>query len=222
MAMNVQIEPSWKEAIGAEFEKSYFKQLVTFIREEYSNHIVYPPGKMLFNAFNYCPFNEVKVVILGQDPYHGQGQAHGLSFSVQDGIPIPPSLENIYKELVSDLGVSFPESGNLTHWAKQGVLLLNTVLSVREKEPQSHQNKGWEFFTDAVIRAISERKDPVVFILWGSPAQKKEAIIDSGKHLILKAVHPSPLSAYRGFFGSKPFGQTNAFLEKQGKSPIAW
>lgn len=220
--MNVQIEPSWKEAIGAEFEKSYFKQLVTFIREEYSNHIVYPPGKMLFNAFNYCPFNEVKVVILGQDPYHGQGQAHGLSFSVQDGIPIPPSLENIYKELVSDLGVPFPESGNLTHWAKQGVLLLNTVLSVREKEPQSHQNKGWEFFTDAVIRAISERKDPVVFILWGSPAQKKEAIIDSGKHLILKAVHPSPLSAYRGFFGSKPFGQTNAFLEKQGKSPIAW
>jgi uracil-DNA glycosylase len=220
--MNVQIEPSWKEAIGAEFEKTYFKQLVTFIRDEYSNHIVYPPGKMLFNAFNYCPFNEVKVVIIGQDPYHGQGQAHGLSFSVQDGVPIPPSLENIYKELVSDMGVPFPESGNLTHWAKQGVLLLNTVLSVREKEPQSHQNKGWEFFTDAVIRAISERQDPVVFILWGSPAQKKEAIIDSGKHLILKAVHPSPLSAYRGFFGSKPFSQTNAFLEKQGKTPIAW
>ena len=220
--MNVQIEPSWKEAIGAEFEKTYFKQLVTFIRDEYSNHIVYPPGKMLFNAFNYCPFNEVKVVIIGQDPYHGQGQAHGLSFSVQDGVPIPPSLENIYKELVSDMGVPFPESGNLTHWAKQGVLLLNTVLSVREKEPQSHQNKGWEFFTDAVIRAISERKDPVVFILWGSPAQKKEAIIDSGKHLILKAVHPSPLSAYRGFFGSKPFSQTNAFLEKQGKTPIDW
>ncbi|MFY8034831.1 MAG: uracil-DNA glycosylase [Flexibacteraceae bacterium] len=220
--MNVQIEPSWKEAIGAEFEKTYFKQLVTFIRDEYSNHIVYPPGKMLFNAFNYCPFNEVKVVIIGQDPYHGQGQAHGLSFSVQDGVPIPPSLENIYKELVSDIGVPYPESGNLTHWAKQGVLLLNTVLSVREKEPQSHQNKGWEFFTDAVIRAISERKDPVVFILWGSPAQKKEAIIDSGKHLILKAVHPSPLSAYRGFFGSKPFSQTNAFLEKQGKTPIAW
>ena len=220
--MNVQIEPSWKEAIGAEFEKTYFKQLVTFIRDEYNNQIVYPPGKMLFNAFNYCPFNEVKVVILGQDPYHGQGQAHGLSFSVQDGVPLPPSLENIYKELVSDLEIPIPTSGNLTHWAKQGVLLLNTVLSVREKEPQSHQNKGWEFFTDAVIRAISERAEPVVFILWGSPAQKKEAIIDSGKHFILKSVHPSPLSAYRGFFGSKPFSQTNAFLEKQGKTPISW
>lgn len=220
--MNVQIEPSWKEAVGAEFEKTYFKQLVTFIKDEYSNHIVYPPGKMLFNAFNYCPFNEVKVVILGQDPYHGQGQAHGLSFSVQDGVPLPPSLDNIYKELVSDLGIPMPTSGNLTHWAKQGVLLLNTVLSVREKEPQSHQNKGWEFFTDAVIRAISAKEEPVVFILWGSPAQKKEAIIDSGKHLILKAVHPSPLSAYRGFFGSKPFSQTNTFLEKQGKTPISW
>jgi uracil-DNA glycosylase len=220
--MNVQIEPSWKEAIGAEFEKTYFKQLVTFIRDEYNNQIVYPPGKMLFNAFNYCPFNEVKVVIIGQDPYHGQGQAHGLSFSVQDGVPLPPSLENIYKELVSDLEIPMPTSGNLTHWAKQGVLLLNTVLSVREKEPQSHQNKGWEFFTDAVIRAISEKDEPVVFILWGSPAQKKEAIIDSGKHFILKAVHPSPLSAYRGFFGSKPFSQTNAFLEKQGKTPISW
>jgi uracil-DNA glycosylase len=220
--MNVQIEPSWKETVGAEFDKTYFKQLVTFIRDEYNNHIVYPPGKMLFNAFNYCPFNEVKVVILGQDPYHGQGQAHGLSFSVQDGVPPPPSLDNIYKELVSDLGVPMPTSGNLTHWAKQGVLLLNTVLSVREKEPQSHQNKGWEFFTDAVIRAISAKEEPVVFILWGAPAQKKEAIIDSGKHLILKAVHPSPLSAYRGFFGSKPFSQTNAFLEKQGKTPIAW
>jgi uracil-DNA glycosylase len=220
--MNVQIEPSWKEAIGAEFEKTYFKQLVTFIRDEYNNQIVYPPGKMLFNAFNYCPFNEVKAVIIGQDPYHGQGQAHGLSFSVQDGVPLPPSLENIYKELVSDLEIPMPTSGNLTHWAKQGVLLLNTVLSVREKEPQSHQNKGWEFFTDAVIRAISEKDEPVVFILWGSPAQKKEAIIDSGKHFILKAVHPSPLSAYRGFFGSKPFSQTNAFLEKQGKTPISW
>ena len=220
--MNVQIEPSWKEAVGAEFEKTYFKQLVTFIRDEYTNHIVYPPGKMLFNAFSYCPFNEIKVVILGQDPYHGQGQAHGLSFSVQDNVPPPPSLDNIYKELVSDLGVDQPTSGNLTHWAKQGVLLLNTVLSVREKEPQSHQNKGWEFFTDAVIRAISAKDEPVVFILWGSPAQKKEAIIDTGKHLILKAVHPSPLSAYRGFFGSKPFSQTNAFLEKNGKTPIVW
>lgn len=220
--MNVQIEPSWKDAVGAEFEKTYFKQLVTFIRDEYNNHIVYPPGKMLFNAFSYCPFNEIKVVILGQDPYHGQGQAHGLSFSVQDNVPPPPSLDNIYKELVSDLGVEQPSSGNLTHWAKQGVLLLNTVLSVREKEPQSHQNKGWEFFTDAVIRAISAKEEPVVFILWGSPAQKKEAIIDTGKHLILKAVHPSPLSAYRGFFGSKPFSQTNAFLEKHGKTPIVW
>jgi uracil-DNA glycosylase len=220
--MNVQIEPSWKEAVGAEFEKTYFKQLVTFIRDEYNNHIVYPPGKMLFNAFSYCPFNEIKVVILGQDPYHGQGQAHGLSFSVQDNVTPPPSLENIYKELVSDIGVDQPTSGNLTHWAKQGVLLLNTVLSVREKEPQSHQNKGWEFFTDAVIRAISAKEEPVVFILWGSPAQKKEAIIDTGKHLILKTVHPSPLSAYRGFFGSKPFSQTNAFLEKNGKTPIVW
>lgn len=220
--MNVQIEPSWKEAVGTEFEKTYFKQLVSFIKDEYTNHIVYPPGKMLFNAFSYCPFNEIKVVILGQDPYHGQGQAHGLSFSVQDGVTPPPSLDNIYKELVSDLGIEQPTSGNLTHWAKQGVLLLNTVLSVREKEPQSHQNKGWEFFTDAVIRAISAKDEPVVFILWGSPAQKKEAIIDTGKHLILKAVHPSPLSAYRGFFGSKPFSQTNAFLEKNGKTPIVW
>jgi uracil-DNA glycosylase len=220
--MNVQIEPSWKEAVGTEFEKTYFKQLVSFIRDEYTNHIVYPPGKMLFNAFTYCPFNQIKVVILGQDPYHGQGQAHGLSFSVQDGVTPPPSLDNIYKELVSDLGIEQPTSGNLTQWAKQGVLLLNTVLSVREKEPQSHQNKGWEFFTDAVIRAISAKDEPVVFILWGSPAQKKEAIIDTGKHLILKAVHPSPLSAYRGFFGSKPFSQTNAFLEKNGKTPIVW
>jgi len=224
--MNVQIEGSWKAALAPEFEKTYFKQLVSFISDEYANKIVYPPGKFLFQAFSLCPFEKVKVVILGQDPYHGQGQAHGLSFSVQDGVPLPPSLDNIFKELASDLEISAAEmearTGNLTNWAKQGVLLLNTVLSVRGKEPQSHQGKGWEYFTDAVISRINAKDEPVVFILWGSPAHKKETLIDTNKHLVIKSVHPSPLSAYRGFFGSKPFSQTNKFLESKNNKPISW
>jgi uracil-DNA glycosylase len=222
--MSVQIHSSWKKVLKSEFKKPYFEQLTTFLTtEKAQGKTILPAGSLIFNAFEQTHFDDVRVVILGQDPYHKKCQAHGLSFSVPNGVAYPPSLQNIIKELKSDIGLSVQEkNGDLTCWAKQGVLLLNTVLSVREKEPQSHQNKGWEFFTDAVIRAISSKDEPVVFILWGSPAQKKEAIIDTGKHLILKAVHPSPLSAYRGFFGSKPFSQTNAFLEKNGKTPIVW
>lgn len=197
-------------------------ELKAFLVEEKKNYTIFPQGKNIFNAFNSTPFENVKVVILGQDPYHGAGQAHGLSFSVQEGIALPPSLQNIFKELVSDIGCSFPKSGDLSHWAQEGVLLLNTLLSVRSGEPFSHKERGWERFTDQVIRILSERREHIVFILWGAPAGKKGSLIDERKHLILKAPHPSPLSSYRGFFGSKPFSQTNEYLNVQGISPIQW
>lgn len=197
-------------------------ELNAFLVEEKKNYTIFPHENNLFNAFNSTPFKNVKVVILGQDPYHGAGQAHGLSFSVQKGVALPPSLQNIFKELVSDIGCSFPKSGDLTHWAQEGVLLLNTLLSVRSGEPFSHKERGWERFTDQVIRILSERREHIVFILWGAPAGKKGSLIDERKHLILKAPHPSPLSSYRGFFGSKPFSQTNEYLSVQGISPIQW
>jgi uracil-DNA glycosylase len=216
------IHESWKEALHAEFTHPYMEKLKLFLEEEKKNHTIFPQGSNIFNAFNSTPFPSVKVVILGQDPYHGPGQAHGLSFSVQHGISLPPSLQNIFKELVSDIGCEYPKSGDLSHWAKEGVLLLNTLLSVRSGEPFSHKEQGWERFTDQVIRALSEQREHIVFILWGAPAGKKEALIDTGKHLVLKAPHPSPLSSYRGFFGSKPFSQTNAYLQENGISPINW
>lgn len=220
--MNVKIEESWSRELKDEFERPYFKELVDFIKEEYSSTTVYPPAKLIFNAFDSCPFDKVKVVILGQDPYHGPNQAHGLCFSVNDGVAFPPSLVNIFKEIESDLGISIPNSGNLTRWANQGVLLLNATLTVRAHQAGSHQNKGWETFTDSVIRILSERKKDIVFMLWGSYAQKKGAVIDKSKHLVLKAVHPSPLSAYRGFLGCKHFSIANEYLNRQEISPILW
>lgn len=221
--MDVSIEPTWKEALKDEFELPYFQELSTKVREMYLGSTpVYPPPKLVFNAFELCPFNSVKVVILGQDPYHGPGQAHGLSFSVTDGVPFPPSLRNIYKELQSDLGVTIPESGDLTHWAKQGVLLLNATLTVLAHEAGSHQGLGWERFTDAVIQKLSDKKEHLVFILWGRYAQDKGKVIDGTKHLVLKSAHPSPLSAYNGFFGSKPFSTTNAYLDAHSIPPIVW
>lgn len=220
--MNVQIEESWKEKLADEFEKPYFKELTDFVRQEYKTQVCYPPGKLIFNAFNLCPFDQVKVVIIGQDPYHGPGQAQGLCFSVNDGIPFPPSLQNIFKEIQADLGKPIPTSGNLTRWAKQGVLLLNATLTVRAHQAASHQKHGWEEFTDAVIRKLSQERDHLVFILWGSSAQKKGAVIDRERHLVLTSAHPSPLSAYHGFFGNKHFSLTNAYLEQYGKTPINW
>ena len=198
--MDVQIEESWKQILSAEFEKDYFRQLTDFVRNEYRSTTVYPPGKLIFNAFNLCPFEQVKVVIIGQDPYHGPGQAHGLCFSVNDNVPFPPSLRNIFKEIQDDLGKPIPESGNLTRWAKQGVLLLNATLTVRAHQAGSHQRRGWEEFTDAAIRALAEQREHLVFILWGASAQKKGAFIDRSRHLVLTSVHPSPLSAHNGFF----------------------
>ena len=220
--MNVQIENSWKEKLTDEFEKPYFKELTDFVRQEYKTQVCYPPGNLIFNAFNLCPFDQVKVVIIGQDPYHGPGQAHGLCFSVNDGIPFPPSLQNIFKEIQADLGKEVPVSGNLTRWAEQGVLLLNATLTVRAHQAASHQRHGWEEFTDAVIRKLSQERDHLVFILWGAYAQKKGAVIDRERHLVLTSVHPSPLSAYHGFFGNKHFSLTNAYLEQYGKTPINW
>lgn len=220
--MDVKIESSWKEKLAVEFEKPYFAELVGFVKSEYASYTVYPQGKQIFNAFDKTPFSDVKVVILGQDPYHEPAQAHGLCFSVNDGVPFPPSLQNIYKELESDLGVSLPASGNLERWAEQGVLLLNATLTVRAHQAGSHQRKGWEEFTDAVIHRIAEEKNGVVFILWGSYAQQKGSFIDQQKHLVIKSPHPSPLSAYRGFFGSKPFSKTNDYLVRTGKTPIHW
>lgn len=220
--MNVQIEESWKEKLADEFEKPYFKELTEFVRQEYKNQVCYPPGKLIFNAFNLCPFDRVKVVIIGQDPYHGPGQAHGLCFSVNDGIPFPPSLQNIFKEIQADLGKDIPASGNLTRWAEQGVLLLNATLTVRAHQAASHQGHGWEEFTDAVIRKLSQERDHLVFILWGAYAQKKGAVIDRERHLVLTSAHPSPLSAYHGFFGNKHFSLANAYLEQYGKTPINW
>lgn len=221
--MNVQIEPSWKELLGEEFEKPYFEALTRFVRDEYRQTRIYPPGKLIFNAFNHCSVDNTKVVILGQDPYHGPGQAHGLSFSVPEGIQQPPSLQNIFKEIENDLGIPVPASGNLERWSDQGVLLLNATLTVRAHQAGSHQNKGWETFTDAVIRRLANKKEHLVFLLWGSYAQRKGAFIDTDRHLVLKSVHPSPLSANRGgWFGNHQFSRTNQYLQAHGLSPIEW
>jgi len=221
--MNVKIDESWRKVLHEEFDKTYFQHLTTFLRGEYATTAVYPPGPQIFHAFEACPFDQLKVVILGQDPYHGKGQAHGLSFSVAPGVRTPPSLQNIFKELYEDIPSTTPApDGNLDRWAEQGVLLLNATLTVRASTPASHQKKGWEQFTDAVIQKISEQKEHVVFILWGAYAQKKGEIIDAKKHLVLKAAHPSPYAADRGFFGSRPFSKTNAYLEQHGEQPINW
>lgn len=217
-----KIEQSWKDQLFDEFQQPYFSQLKSFLLTEKKNFIIYPKGSDIFNAFNLTPFDKVKVVILGQDPYHGPNQAHGLAFSVNNNIPLPPSLQNIFKELKDDLNCQTPKSGNLTKWTENGVFLLNTSLTVRASEANSHKNQGWENFTDAVIKILSYKKQNLVFILWGSPAGAKERLIDSSKHLILKAPHPSPLSSYRGFFGSKPFSKTNEYLVNASKEPIRW
>ncbi len=221
--MDVKIDASWKEVLKHEFTKTYFLQIATYLKtEKATGAIVYPPGSLLFNAFNQTPFAKVKVVILGQDPYHGPGQAHGLSFSVPDGMAPPPSLVNIYKELHKDIGMPIPKTGNLTSWAQQGVLLLNAVLTVRANEPASHAKTGWMDFTDAVIRKISDEKKGVVFLLWGKFAQEKQVLIDETKHYVLKAAHPSPFSADKGFFGCKHFSRTNELLTMQGLKAIDW
>jgi len=220
--MDVKIEQSWKNCLQNEFEKPYFADLVNFVKQEYATTSIYPPAKLIFNAFDQCPFDNVKVVILGQDPYHGVGQAHGLCFSVNDGIDFPPSLVNIFKEISDDLGVPAPRTGNLERWAKQGVLLLNATLTVRAHLAGSHQNRGWEQFTDAVIKILSEEKENIVFMLWGSYAQRKGQVIDPFKHKILTAVHPSPLSVYRGFFGCKHFSLANQYLVEKGIAPVEW
>jgi uracil-DNA glycosylase len=220
--MDIKIEPSWKARLQPEFEKPYFDNLIRFVKEEYATQTVYPPGSKIFNAFEACPFDNVKVVLLGQDPYHGAGQAHGLAFSVNEGVTTPPSLVNIFKEIKNDLGKPVPKSGNLTRWAEQGVLLLNATLTVRANTAGSHQKKGWEEFTDAAIQAVSDEKQHVVFMLWGAYAQKKGAIIDAGKHLVLKAAHPSPFAADKGFFGCKHFSQANAYLAEHGLPEIEW
>lgn len=220
--MDVRIEESWKQRLQTEFDQSYFEQLTRFVHQEYATHTVYPPGKQIFAAFDSCPFEQVKVVILGQDPYHEPRQAHGLCFSVNDGIPFPPSLQNIFKEIESDLGIPVPASGDLTRWAQQGVLLLNATLTVRAHQAASHQGKGWETFTDAVIHKLAEEREHLVFILWGSYAQRKGEFIDSRRHLVLKSSHPSPLSAHRGFFGNHHFSQANRYLASHGITPIQW
>ena len=220
--MEIKIEDSWKSQLADEFAKEYFLQLIQFVKSEYKSHIVFPPAKQIFNAFDNCPFEKTKVVIIGQDPYHGPAQAHGLCFSVADGIPKPPSLLNIFKELKRDIGKEIPINGNLINWAQQGVLMLNATLTVRANEAGSHQNKGWEVFTDAVIKKLSDHKENLVFILWGAYAQKKANYINRKKHFVVESAHPSPLSASRGFFGQNHFSKTNAFLEKNGKKPIVW
>lgn len=221
--MNVQIEESWKQHLAPEFEKDYFIRLTEFVRSEYQTATIYPPGRFIFNAFNLCPFDRVKVVIIGQDPYHEPGQAHGLSFSVNDGVMFPPSLVNIFKEIELDLGTPMPQSGNLTRWAEQGVLLLNATLTVRARQAASHQRRGWEVFTDAVIRALSAGRDHLVFILWGGYARSKAPLIDASRHLILQSVHPSPLSANRGgWFGNHHFSRANSYLREHGIDEIRW
>jgi len=221
--MQVNIHPSWKEALAQEFEKPYFENLIHFVKQEYTQNTCYPPGKQIFAAFDHCPFYKVEVVILGQDPYHGPGQANGLCFSVNDTIPPPPSLQNIFREINADLDKPFPPTGNLERWADQGVLLLNAVLTVRKGEANSHQGKGWEAFTDAVIQKISDEKENVVFLLWGGPAKKKGAKVNRDRHLVLESGHPSPLSANKGhWFGNKHFSKTNAFLSKKNKKQIEW
>lgn len=220
--MEVKIDPSWKIALNQVFGQRFVESLYAFVKDEYATTKVFPPPKEIFNAFNHCPINSVKVVILGQDPYHGPGQAHGLAFSVRPGVPFPPSLSSVFKEIESDLGKPLPLNGDLTRWADQGVFLLNATLTVRAHQAGSHQKKGWEEFTDEVIRAISDQREHVVFFLWGAYAQKKSILIDASKHLILKAPHPSPLSSYRGFFGCKHFSKANEYLLANGVTPIDW
>lgn len=220
--MDVNIAPSWKKRLSEEFDKPYFQELTAFVKAEYSQYTVFPPGKEIFRAFDKCDFDGVKVVIIGQDPYHGAGQANGLCFSVREGVRTPPSLVNIYKEIKNDLDKPIPSSGELERWAMQGVLLLNATLTVRASSPGSHQKKGWEDFTDAVIKKISDEKENVVFILWGAYAQKKGEVIDRNKHHVISSPHPSPFSADRGFFGSKPFSKTNAYLKSKGLTEINW
>lgn len=220
--MDVRIEESWKRVLQPEFDKPYFELLTSFVRREYQTHTCFPPGNLIFNAFDSCPFERVRVVIIGQDPYHDVGQAHGLCFSVNDGVAIPPSLENIYKELSRDLGKPIPSSGNLQHWANQGVLLLNATLTVQAHRAGSHQNKGWEELTDAAIMALNQQRQHIVYMLWGSYAQRKGQFIDRRKNLVLTAPHPSPLSAYRGFIGCGHFSAANEYLIKHGLEPIQW
>lgn len=221
--MDVKIDASWKEVLHNEFEKEYFTRLTSFVKEEYTGPTpIYPPAKLIFNAFDHCPFNDVKVVILGQDPYHGAGQANGLCFSVNKGVAFPPSLMNIFKEIQSDIGTPIPQNGDLTRWSDQGVLLLNATLTVRASQAGSHQKRGWEEFTDAAIRELAERRENIVFILWGSYAQKKGAFIDRSRHLVLTSPHPSPLSAYQGFFGNHHFSKANEYLVQHGKKEIVW
>jgi uracil-DNA glycosylase len=220
--MDVRIEPSWKELLKEEFDKEYFKRLSDFVKDEYARHIVYPKGREIFNSFQHCTFDNLRVVLLGQDPYHGPGQAHGLCFSVSEGVKMPPSLVNIFKEIKNDLGKEIPQNGNLERWADQGILLLNATLTVRAHSPGSHQNKGWENFTDQVIKIISEKKEGIVFLLWGAYAQKKGEVINKNRHLILSAPHPSPFSADRGFFGCRHFSKTNAYLVSKNLKPIDW
>ena len=220
--MNVRIEESWKRRLQDEFDKDYFVKLTDFVRSEYATTTVYPPGSQMFSAFDACPFDKVKVVILGQDPYHEPRQANGLCFSVNDGIMFPPSLQNIFKEIESDLGISIPKSGDLSRWASQGVLLLNATLTVRAHQAGSHQNRGWEQFTDAVIHRLAEEREHLVFLLWGSYAPRQGDFIDRSKHLVLKSPHPSPLSAHRGFLGNKHFSRTNEYLRSHGIEPIQW
>ena len=221
--MNVKIEESWKQHVGDEFDKLYFLDLTNFVRDEYLHHTCYPPGNQIFEAFNLCPFDKVKAVIIGQDPYHGPGQAHGLCFSVNDGVPFPPSLVNIFKEINMDLGTPMPTSGNLARWARQGVLLLNATLTVRAHQAASHQRRGWETFTDAAIEALSRDRNNLVFILWGGYARSKARLIDHTRHLVLESVHPSPLSANRGgWFGNHHFSRANAYLVEHGQEAIVW
>jgi len=220
--MDVKIEESWKNLLQQEFNKSYFKELVDFVKREYRDQTVYPPGPLIFNAFNRCPFSKVKVVILGQDPYHGPGQAHGLCFSVKENMPFPPSLVNIFKEIKSDIGSPIPTNGNLERWADQGVLLLNATLTVRAHQAGSHQNKGWEQFTDFVIHLIASEKAHIVFLLWGAYAQRKAAFVNRSEHLVLESAHPSPLSASKGFFGNHHFSQANNYLTEHQLEPIQW
>lgn len=220
--MDVKINADWKEKLADEFDKPYFESLADFVKAEYKKKKIFPQGNEIFNAFEKCPFDKVKVVILGQDPYHGPGQAHGLSFSVREGVPFPPSLLNIFKELKNDLNMSMPSHGNLERWAKQGVLMLNATLTVEAHKAGSHQNKGWEEFTDAVIRKLAEEKEGLVFMLWGAYARKKAAFISEKKHLKLHAPHPSPLSAHRGFLGCGHFSKTNTYLKENGKGEIEW
>ena len=220
--MDVKIEESWKALLQEEFDKPYFAELIAFVKNEYAQTRIFPPGKLIFNAFNHCTVDNTKVVILGQDPYHGPGQAHGLCFSVQPGVQPPPSLQNIFKELQSDLGIVPPKDGTLTKWAERGVLMLNTTLTVRRGQANSHKNLGWTTFTDHIIEKLNEHEQPIVFLLWGGNARSKKKLITAPQHLVLESVHPSPLSAYNGFFGCKHFSKCNAFLEAHGIDPIDW